>query len=80
MQEFYTITMKNTLIIAFITVLFSGCQEKRKDINFADLFKVREEITLTPVQNDSNQLFLGKPLDILVLNDHIIVQDLVDGY
>lgn len=80
MQEFYTITMKNTLIIAFITVLFSGCQEKRKDINFADLFKVREEITLTPVQNDSNQLFLGKPLDILVLNDHIIVQDLIDGY
>lgn len=79
MQESYTIPMKNTLIITLITILFSSCQEKRKDIDFADLFKVREDMTLTPIQ-DSSDLFLGKPWDILVLNDHIIVQDLVDGY
>lgn len=79
MQEFYSMIMRNIFILTLTTLLFLGCQEKRKDINFDELFNVREEITLTPLQ-DSNGLFLGKPLDILVLNDHIIVQDLVDGY
>lgn len=79
LQEFNTITMKNALIIALVTIVFSGCQEKRKDIDFPELFKVQEEITLTPLQDSSN-LFLGKPWSILVLNDHIIVQDLIDGY
>lgn len=79
LQESYPITMKNTLIIALTVILFSGCQEKRKDISFNELFKVQEEITLNPLQ-DSSGLFLGKPMDILVLNDHIIIQDLVDGY
>lgn len=72
--------MKNTLIITFITIFFFSCQEKRKDVNFDELFKVREEITLTPLQNDSSKIFLGKPFNMLVLNEHIIVQDLIDGY
>lgn len=70
--------MKTIFIIVISALLLSGCTKARKDIDFGSQFADQQKLTLERLQDTS--LFLGKPQDILVLDDYIILQDPVDGY